>query len=150
MYAERRSDPALWEEGTRLPAFSKEIQQETINRYARASKDFNPIHIDEDFARKTPLGGTVAHGMLILAYVSEMMTAAFGMDWVTTGKLNVRFRSPARPGDTLTVGGQITRIETVGDKAVVHCDVLCQNQSGEALITGNASVELNRCPPSRQ
>ena len=86
-------------EGSVLPGITRVVKQENINLYARASRDFNPIHIDEDFARKTPLGGTVAHGMLILAYVSQMMTAAFGQKWLNGGKLNVRFRAPARPGD---------------------------------------------------
>ena len=62
-------------EGMNLPEMRKEITQENINLYAQASGDFNPIHIDEDFASKTPVGVTIAHGMLILAYVSRMMTA---------------------------------------------------------------------------
>ena len=66
------------EEGESLPQVLKHISQEKINRYAEASGDFNPIHVDENFAKKTPLGGTIAHGMLILAYISQIMTAAFG------------------------------------------------------------------------
>ncbi len=52
-------------EGMNLLELKKIVTQENINLYAEASQDFNPIHIDEDFARKTPLGGTIAHGMLI-------------------------------------------------------------------------------------
>jgi len=66
------------QEGKALNPVVKYITQEKINLYAEASGDFNPIHIDESFAAKTPLGGTIAHGMLNLAYVSEMMTSAFG------------------------------------------------------------------------
>ncbi len=85
--------------GQNLPEMKKHIVQEEINLYAKASRDFNPIHIDEEFARKTPLGGTIAHGMLILAYVSQMMTNSFGKEWLTGGRLNVRFKAPARPGE---------------------------------------------------
>lgn len=56
--------------GDSLPSVIKHITQREINLYAEASGDFNPIHIDESFAAQTPLGGTIAHGMLILAYVS--------------------------------------------------------------------------------
>ncbi len=129
-------------EGMALPEIKKNIIQENINLYAEASRDFNPIHIDEEFARKTPLGGTIAHGMLVLAYVSQMMTVAFGRSWLITGKLNVRFRAPARPGDTITVSGKIRKLGASEGHTLVDCDVLCANQKGEAVITGEAKVEV--------
>ena len=128
------------EEGESLPGISKSIIQANINRYAEASGDFNPIHIDEDFARKTPLGGTVAHGMLVLAYVSQMMTAAFGADWLSSGKLDVRFRAPARPGDTLAIGGKITAVERDANQTLVRCEVFCRNQDDESVISSVAEV----------
>lgn len=131
-------------EGMNLPEMKKTVTQHRINLYAEASKDFNPIHIDEDFARKTPLGGTIAHGMLILAYVSQMMSVAFGRSWLTGGKLDVRFRTPARPGDTITVSGRISRIEKNEAQTLIHCDVLCRNQNGESVITGATRVRIEK------
>ena len=131
-------------EGTNLPEIKRKITQEKINFYAEASRDFNPIHIDESFAKKTPLGGTIAHGMLILAYVSQMMTAAFGKNWLNSGKLEVRFRNPARTGDTVTISGRIAKLEQGKNETLVSCDILCQNQNGEAVITGEASVGVNK------
>jgi len=128
-------------EGTELFALQKEIIQENINLYAEASKDFNPIHIDEEFAKSTPLGGTIAHGMLILAYVSQMMTSNFGQEWLNSGKLNVRFKAPARPGDTVTISGKVRRVEK-DDKTSIKCDVLCQNQAGETIISGDAVLTV--------
>ena len=90
-----------------LPALKKVVTQQNINLYAEASQDFNPIHIDEDFAKKTALGGTIAHGMLILAYASQMMSDTFGRNWLTNGKLNIRFKKPARPGDNPDAGLRI-------------------------------------------
>ena len=129
-------------EGAGLPGLQKTIQQAKINLYAEASRDFNPIHTDESFARKTPLGGTIAHGMLILAYISQMMTAAFGENWLTGGKLNVRFKAPARPGDVITVSGRITRVEPDEGCTMCRCEVLCENQEGEAVISGDAKVTV--------
>ncbi len=125
-----------------LPQLVKNITQDNINLYAQASGDFNPIHVDEDFARKSPLGGTVAHGMLILSYLSQMMTIAFGQSWLSGGKLNVRFKEPARPGDVVTISGNIRNIEQEGSEIRVNCNVLCQNQRGEAIITGESSLRL--------
>ena len=127
-------------EGMSLPGLKKHITQEQLNLYAEASQDFNPIHIDEEFARKTPLGGTIAHGMLILAYVSQMMTAAFGKDWLVGGKLNIRFKEPARPGDTITVGGWISKLEKSDQETIIKCDVQCSNQKNGLIITGEAKL----------
>lgn len=129
-------------QGMALPGIKKVVTQENINLYAQASRDFNPIHIDQDFARKTPLGGTIAHGMLILAYVSQMMTAAFGQSWLSQGKLNVRFRAPARPGETITVSGKIRKVEKSEDQTLISCEVLCVNQNGESVITGETQVRV--------
>jgi len=130
-------------EGVDLPGISKEIRQENINRYADASGDHNPIHINEAYARETPLGGTVAHGMLVLAYISQMMAGAFGRNWLEGGILDVRFRAPARPGDTISVSGKITSVEKAEGQNHVHCSVLCQNQNGESVITGIAEVKVS-------
>ena len=127
-------------EGMNLPEIKKTITQGNINLYAEASQDFNPVHIDEDFARKTPLGGTIAHGMLILAYVSQMMTTAFSRNWLAGGTLNVRFKEPARPGDTITVSGKISKLEKKDGQTTINCNVLCNNQKGELVITGEAKV----------
>ena len=129
-------------EGMSLPELRKVVTQENINLYAEASRDFNPIHINEDFAQKTPLGGTIAHGMLILAYVSEMMSTVFGQNWLTGGQLTIRFKAPARPGDTITVQGMVSRIEKTGGQTSIHCAVLCRNQNGDTVITGETSVRV--------
>ena len=131
-------------EGMNLPDIKRVITQENINLYAEASRDFNPIHIDEAFAKKTPLGGTIAHGMLILAYVSQMMSAAFGQSWLAGGKLSVRFKTPARPGDTITVSGRISRVEKSDGQTSIRCDVLCQNQNGESVITGETNLRVEK------
>ena len=126
--------------GALLPAIQHTITQDRINMYAEASGDHNPIHVDGEFARKTPLGGTIAHGMLVLAYISGMMTAAFGQSWLKNGKLSVRFRSPARPGDVITASGKVVRIEPVEAGRMFACEVLCANQNGEVVINGEAKV----------
>lgn len=124
------------EVGSELPAIVKEVTQPKIDRYADASGDRNPLHVDPEFAATTQFEGTIAHGMLILAYLSEMLTAAFGQRWLDTGSLKIRFRAPARPGDTITASGVVTRVE--GES--VSCDIKCKNQAGEVLISGQAEV----------
>jgi len=131
------------QDGKAFNSLVKHITQEKINLYAEASGDFNPIHIDGSFAAKTPLGGTIAHGMLSLAYVSEMMTSAFGRNWLSEGKLRAKFKEPARPGDTLTVDGRIDCIEQKDDVLYANCNFECRNQKGEMIVTGEATVKFS-------
>jgi 3-hydroxybutyryl-CoA dehydratase len=122
--------------GDELPAATKVLSQDKINRYADASGDRNPLHIDPGFAATTQFGGTIAHGMLVLAYISELMATAFGGEWFTSGHLKVRFRGAARPGDAVTASGRVSRVE--GSRT--SCEVECRNQNGEVLISGEASL----------
>jgi 3-hydroxybutyryl-CoA dehydratase len=127
-----------------VPPLTRRVTQELIHRYADAAGDYNPIHIDEEFARATPFGGTIAHGMLVLAYLSEMMAAAFGHDWLAGGRLKVRFRAPARPGDTLTARAEPRRARQVHSDRVFEYSIECCNQGGETLVSGTAEVAVAR------
>jgi len=122
--------------GTELTPVTKEVTQAKIDRYARAGGDGNPLHTDPAFAATTQFGGTIAHGMLVLAYLSEMLTANFGRAWPGGGRLKIRFKGPARPGDIVTALGRVVREE--GGVAV--CEVECRNQRGELLVSGEATA----------
>jgi 3-hydroxybutyryl-CoA dehydratase len=120
-----------------VESLTRSPTQEMLNAYADASGDHNPIHIDEEFARTTPMGGTIAHGMLVLSFISQMMTAAFAERWLASGSLDVRFRAPARPGDTVT-----TRAAPQEPKdGRLRYAVECVSQTGEVLISGTAEVD---------
>ena len=129
-------------EGMELSPLQLQITQESINLYAEASKDFNPIHIDEEYAKSTPLGGTIAHGMLILSHIWQMLVSNFGQEWNNGGKLNVKFKNPARPGDTVTVTGKVRKIEK-DEIQTIRCDVLCANPAGEIIISGDAEFKTS-------
>ena len=120
---------------THLTELTRLVTQEQINAYADASGDYNPLHIDPEFAAKTELGGTVAHGMLILAYLSEFMTENFGENWINSGSLSARFKGAAYPGDTILVSGKVTGVEYEDNYILVECEVLCSNQKKEPVIT---------------
>lgn len=127
-------------EGDELAPVRKEISQEKINQYAEASGDFNPLHIDPEFAKTTFYGGTIAHGLLSLAYISEMMTKSFAKGWLKGGNLTVSFLAPVRPGDVITARGIVKRKKEEEGQRVVACEVFCENQKGERVLAGEASA----------
>jgi len=76
--------------GDVLPVVKKRVTQEQVRRYADASGDHNPLHLDADFAAKTAFKRPIAHGMLTLAFVMELLTQAFGRTFLEGGRLRVR------------------------------------------------------------
>jgi len=128
----------------KLPQILKEITETQIVEYANVSGDKNPLHLDETFAERTDFGARIAHGMLTLSFISEMMIAEFGIAWVETGSLRVRFKGPAYIGDKFTTVGEITSQNEVNGHNLIECSVGIINQkTNEDIITGIAKVRIN-------
>ena len=125
-----------------LPVIKKTVTHEQIRRYAQASGDHNPVHLDAEFAVQSSFGEIVAHGMLTLAFLSEMLTQAFGRSWLESGGLKVRFKRPAYPGDQLHTWGEVTKELHEEDRRVVECSIALFNAKDQDLITGTATVNL--------
>jgi acyl dehydratase len=104
-------------------------------RYAGASGDFNPIHIDEEFARKVGLPGRILHGLWTMAQVARAHTeAAGGPDRLKS--LSVQFRGMGQLGEEIVVSGTVREVE--GDVAVVDSEAV---QAGHRIIR-NAVAEI--------
>ena len=114
------------------------IDQPRVDRYAVAARDPNPIHRETPEAYAGPFGRPVAHGMLVLALMSEAMTNALGEAWERSGSLKVRWRQPALVPIEVTARATL-KSESNG---VATYDLICEDAAGEALLTGTASVRL--------
>jgi acyl dehydratase len=130
--------------GDELPPLVKgPIQQIQLTRYAGASGDFNPIHQDDEFARAAGMGGVFAHGMLSMGFVAQALT-----DWSGAGsvrKLGVRFAALVRLKDTVTCKGRVLSKASKDEVHVAELEVWAENQLGEKVVAGKATVAL----PSR-
>ena len=115
------------------------IDQDRVDAYASAAHDPNPIHTDPDFAATTEFGRPIAHGMLVLALVSEAMTAHFGLRWAESGTLKVRWRAPAVQPVTVTASALPRSVA----EGIATYDVRCEDAAGTVLLTGTASVRLD-------
>ncbi len=119
------------------------ITKKGIASYARASGDGNPLHLDPQFAATTQFGGIIAHGMLTLAFVWEMLTQAFGQPWLEGGSLKVRFKAPAYPGDRVYTWGEVVKEKDTNEGRYLECAVALRKGEGEELIRGKATVTLS-------
>ena len=129
-------------EGKTLPVVEKVITQEHLARYAQASGDHNPLHLDPHFASTSRFGGIIAHGMLTLAYISEMLTLAYGGSWLEGGRLKVKFKAAAYPGDRVRTWGKVVKEEPGIQHRSLECSVGLINSRGDELITGGAFLRI--------
>ncbi len=86
------------------PLVKPPIVQEQLNRYADASGDHNPIHLDEEAAHRVGLDGVIAHGMLSMAFLGQFVSQHIAdIPGAYVEQLKVRFANMVHLGDTITV-----------------------------------------------
>ena len=123
------------EPGQELPALKVTPDKYVTVRYAGASGDFNPIHIDEEFAREVGLPGRILHGLWTMAQVARAQTEAAGGPHALK-RLSVQFRGMGLPEHEVVVRSTIERLE--GD--VAHVKTVAEQEG--RLIVRNAEAEV--------
>lgn len=126
--------------GDEFPPLIKRMTQEKINAYVSTAEDYNPIHVDVEYAKTTPFKGTIAPGYQYMAYISELMAREFGEGWYTGGTLEVRLTRPVRPGDMLFTRGTIVDKKDVNGEKMALCEVRITNQNNEDVVVGTAEA----------
>jgi len=127
--------------GDELPALTKDpVTHLQLVRYAGASGDFNPLHTDPKVGEMIGVGGIIAHGMLIMGFVGQMLS-----DYVGPGalrKFGVRFKGMTRLGDVITCSGKITEKYEVDGEARIAGKVQAVDQNGDVKVTGTFVAAL--------
>ncbi len=123
------------------PLVKEPVTKTQLVMYSGASGDFNPIHTVDEYAKEAGLGGVIAHGMLTMAFVGQMLTDTIGVegDLCTFG---VRFTGMVRPGDVITCEGKVTETRIEEEKQVVSCDVWASTQNGDKVVLGQAKYAV--------
>jgi len=127
--------------GTRV-THVKTITEADIVMFAGVSGDFNPVHVNDDYAKKTPFGGRIAHGVIALGLISAAMTKLPGL--VIFLGASDKFLAPVRIGDTITATGEVVRARK--DKGIVTLNASCTNQKGETIVEGEWVIRLYEEP----
>jgi acyl dehydratase len=122
-------------EGASLPDLKVTPDRYLTVRYAGASGDFNPIHIDEEFAKQVGLPGRILHGLYTMAQVARAQTEAGGGP-ESLKRLAVQFRGLGLPEQEITVSGTVREVRD----GVAVVDTVAE-QGGKQIIR-NAEAEL--------
>jgi len=123
-------------------AFSKTVTDADIALFAALSGDFDPIHVDEEYAKQTPFGRRIAHGIFVLGLLSaaesemsrRIVARGSPLKPVSLGYERVRFIKPVFVGDTLTAAYTIDALDPGKMRSTGKCEIT--NQKGELCLVG--------------
>lgn len=115
------------------------VTEEDLELFAKVSGDYNPVHMDEDFARKTPFRGRIAHGALVASYISGVLGNQLPGPGAIFLGLNMRFFHPTRIGDEVKTRVEVKSVDLKSRKAVMDCtcyvgDKLTMQAEAEVMV----------------
>ena len=125
-------------EGDRIPEFKVTPDKYLPHRYAGASGDFNPIHIDPEFAQQVGLPRNILHGLYSMAQVARANNAAAGGDPRALKRLSVQFRGMGTPESEIEVTGTVREVRD--GRAVI--DTVATQEGKRIIRNAEAEVEV--------
>ena len=123
-------------QGDAIPELKVTPDKYLPHRYAGASGDFNPIHIDPEYAKQVGLPGNILHGLWMMAQVARGNAAVADGDPRALKRLSVQFRGMGFPEQELVVSGTVK--EADGDRVVIDTTAA----QGDNQVIRNAEAEL--------
>src|SRR4051812_4233765 len=117
---------------------SKQFTDSVVRAFAEVSGDYNPIHLDEEFARRTKFGKRIAHGMMSGALMSAVLGNEFKGLTIVYLSQTMRFIAPVFIDDTVTATATITNVRE--DKPIITIETVCTNQDDKPVVTGEAKI----------
>jgi acyl dehydratase len=123
--------------------FTKTVTETDSALFAAISGDFYPIHFNQELAKRTRIGGRIAHGVIAVGLVSTVIGVPLqgpGVCAAVIKELHFDFTGPVRFGDTLTA--EATVEDVVAERHIVNLSVVCRNQHEETVLTGRAVIKV--------
>ena len=135
--------------GELLVTGRRTVEGGDVSRFAGLTGDFNPLHTDEVFAKQTPFGARVAHGILTLAVSNGQQNLSGWFEGTALALLGLdrlRFTAPVKFGDTIHTEMAVkhARESSRADRGVVTFDVVVKNQRDEVVCTYEENVLMRR------
>ena len=126
----------------KIASITKKIRHEDILKFAKISGDFNPIHIDEEYAKKTRFKKRIAHGLYIASFISTVISKKLPGEGSIYVNQSLNFLNPVFINDIITANVQIIEI----NKNIYTLNCECINQNKITVIEGIAKVYFKNKP----
>jgi len=119
--------------------FAKTVTDADVFAFAGICGDFNPLHVNEEYAKKSMFGARIAHGMLSASLIDYTLTNLVGLGGVHLSQF-VKFMAPVKIGDTIQVESVITDLDSAKKRLKIKSTLT--NQEGTIVLTGDAEGML--------
>lgn len=126
-------------------SLTKRFSAADVHAFAQAAGDFNPIHLDEAFARQSRFGRPIVHGMLTAGLISAVLGTQLPGPGCIYLSQELRFTAPVFIGDAITAAVTVTTWRP--EKGILTLHTECRNQDGATVLTGSAVAKVDP-PPS--
>jgi acyl dehydratase len=127
--------------GDEMPKLVKDpVSKIQLVKYAGASGDFNPLHVDDEVGISMGFEGVIAHGLLIMGFAGQAIT-----NWIPKKHLTrfrVRFMGTTRPNEIITVTGKVTDKWTENHRNMIRCEVFARGQKDDVKVAGMFEAAL--------
>ena len=121
-------------------AFSRTVTETDIVMFAGLSGDYNPVHVDQEYAGDTRFGQRIAHGLLTTSFLSRLL----GMELPGKGSVfleqTLKFLKPVFIGDTITASAEILEIDS--DRRILRLETICRKQDNTVVLQGEAKMMM--------
>jgi 3-hydroxybutyryl-CoA dehydratase len=121
-----------------VASFAKTITEADVLLYTAVSGDTNPLHVNAEYAGKSRFGQRIAHGMLTAGLISAVIGTKLPGPGAIYMSQTLQFVTPVHLGDTITASATLTEFD--GKRGPMTIETVCQNQRGEDVLTGVATV----------
>ena len=116
------------------------FDQNDLLKYAKASGDFNPIHLDKEFGKTIGLDNVIVHGMLIMAHLGKSIANSNSVSFLKN--FSVQFCSITKLEERLICKGEVSKIEKNNQKKNITLKLKVLNLSGEVKISGKTIFSI--------
>lgn len=124
---------------------SRLVDEDTVRRFAEVSGDFNPLHMDEAYAARSPFRGRIAHGALVASFISCVLGNHLPGPGAVFAGMTMRFERPVRIGDTVVARATVVEIDIKARKVKLAC--VCE-VDGQTCMEADAEVVVRKRRPA--
>lgn len=115
------------------------VTEKMIQQFAELSGDYNPVHMDEEFAKKTRFGKRIAHGMITGALISSTLVKAYGQGGIYLAQ-QMKFAQPVFIGDEIHIELEVQNIRK--EKGIATITTNAKKSTGEMVVKGEAIIMM--------
>jgi len=122
--------------------FERIVDEEAVDTFARLTQDYNPLHMDEAYAKNKEFGGRIVHGMFLGSFFSTLVGMLIPGKRALYLSQDLRFHNPLILGSKVIVSGVV--IKKFDDVNVIELKTIIKNEEGTLIVDGMAKVKVQQ------